>query len=157
MRTIRAGLVAAVALGLVVTACGSDDDPGGGGTSNTPSSPQVVFSVNLTGAAEAPGPGATNGHGTARITVDPRRDEVCFELSTTDLPNITAAHIHQGAAGVAGPIVVTLTTPVDGRSEGCVPAPSATVKSIASGKDSYYVNVHTTDLPDGAIRAQLTG
>jgi hypothetical protein len=156
MRTIRTGLVAACALALVVTACGSDDDSGGG-TPNTTSSRQVVFSVSLTGAAEAPGPGATDGRGTARITVDPQRDEVCFELSTSDLPNVTAAHIHQGASGVAGPIVVTLTTPQDGKSEGCVPAPSAAVKAIASGKDSFYVNVHSTEFPDGAIRAQLTG
>ena len=104
-----------------------------------------------------PGRDRPTGAGTAQITVDPQRDEVCYELSTSALPNVTAAHIHQGAAGVAGPIVVTLTTPQDGTSEGCVPTPSATVKAIASGTDSYYVNIHTTELPDGAIRAQLTG
>jgi hypothetical protein len=155
MRTIGTGLVAALALGLVLTACGSDDD--GGGTTGTTSSHQVVFSVNLTGAAEAPGPGSADGRGTARITVDSQRDEVCFELSTSNLPNVTAAHIHEGRAGTAGPIAVTLTAPTNGRSEGCVPAPASIVKAIASGQRSFYVNVHTSELPDGAIRAQLTG
>jgi CHRD domain len=155
MRTIRTGLVAAIALGLVATACGSDDDSGG--TPNTTSTQQVVFSVSLTGAAEAPGPGSTDGRGTARITVDPQRDEVCFELSTSSLPNVTAAHIHEGRGGTAGPIAVTLTTPQDGKSEGCVPASGSIVKAIASGDRSFYVNVHTTEFPDGAIRAQLTG
>jgi hypothetical protein len=155
MRTIRAGLVAALALGLVATACGSDDD--GGGTPDTTSSRQVVFNVNLTGAAEAPGPGSADGRGIARITVDPQGDEVCFEVSTTNLADVTAAHIHEGRAGTAGPIAVTLTTPQDGKSEGCVPATASIVKAIASGERSFYVNVHTTEFPDGAIRAQLTG
>src|SRR5689334_13204675 len=109
MRTIRTGLVAAVALGLVATACGSDDDSGS--TPDTTSSRQVVFSVNLTGAAEAPTPGSTDGRGTARITVDPQRDEVCFELTTSNLTDVTAAHIHEGRAGTAGPVAVTLTAP----------------------------------------------
>jgi CHRD domain len=155
MRTIRTGLVAAVALGLMATACGSDDDRGA--TPNTTSSKQVVFSVNLTGAAEAPTPGSADGRGTARITVDPQLDEVCFEISTSDLPDVTAAHIHEGRAGTAGPIAVTLTPPQNGKSEGCVPASGSIVKAIASGNRSFYVNVHTTEFPDGAIRAQLTG
>jgi hypothetical protein len=155
MRTIRTGLVAAVALGLIATACGSDDDSGS--TPSTTSTQQIVFSVNLTGAAEAPGPGATDGRGTARITVDPQRDEVCFELTTSDVPNVTAAHIHEGRAGTAGPIAVTLTAPQNGKSEGCVPTTASIVKAIASGQRSFYVNVHTTEFPDGAIRAQLTG
>jgi hypothetical protein len=155
MRTIRTGLVAAVALGLVTTACGSDDDDGG--TTSTTSSPQIVFNVSLTGTAEAPGPGSTDGRGTARITVDPDRDEVCYELSTSNLTGVTAAHIHEGRAGTAGPIAVTLTAPENGKSEGCTPTSASIVQAIASGQRSFYVNVHTSEFPDGAIRAQLTG
>jgi hypothetical protein len=154
MRTIRTGLVAAVALGLVAAACGSDDN---GATTDTTSSRQVVFNVNLTGAAEAPATGSTDGHGTARVTVDPDGDQVCVELTTSDLPNITAAEIRQGAAGTTGPVLVTLTTPQNGKSEGCVPASESVVSAIASGQRSFYLNVSSTDFPDGAIRAQLTG
>ncbi len=155
MRAIGTTFVAAVALGLLVTGCGSDG--GGGATTTTTSSHQVVFDVSLTGPAEVPGPGSADARGTARITVDAQRDEVCFELQVSNLQNVTAAHIHEGSATVAGPIVVTLITPQDGRSEGCIPTPGATVKAIASGKGSYYVNVHSSQYPDGAIRAQLTG
>src|SRR4051812_44664047 len=104
MRTIRTGLVAAVALGLVAGACSSDDD--NGAATNTTSSRQVVFTVNLTGAAEAPAAGSTEGRGTAHITVDPDGDQVCFELTTTNLPNITAAEIRQGTAATTGPVLV---------------------------------------------------
>jgi CHRD domain len=155
MRTLRTGLVAAVALGLLATACGSDDDKRA--TPSTTSSRQVVFSVNLTGAAEAPATGSTDGHGTARITVDPDGDQVCFELATSNVPNITGAEIRQGAAGTTGPVLVTLTTPRDGKSEGCVPASASVVSAIASGVRSFYLNVSTTDFPEGAVRAQLTG
>jgi hypothetical protein len=154
MRTIRTGLVAAVALGLVATACGDDDS---GGTTSTTSSRQIVFNVSLTGADEAPGPGSADGRGTARITVDPERDEVCYELSTSNLTGVTAAHIHEGRAGTAGPIAVTLTAPENGKSEGCTPTTASIVEAIASGQRSFYVNVHTSEFPDGAIRAQLTG
>jgi hypothetical protein len=158
MRSIRTGLVAAVALGpvlgLVASACGSDDH---GTTTSTTSSRQVVFSVNLTGAAEAPATGSPDGRGTARITVDPDGDQVCFELATSNVPDVTAAEIRQGAAGTTGPVLVTLAKPVDGRSEGCVPASAAAVRAIAGGTRSSYLNVTSAGFPNGAIRAQLTG
>jgi hypothetical protein len=155
MRTLRSGLVAAVALGLVASACGSDDDHGA--TTSTTSSRQVVFSATLTGAAEAPATGSADGRGTARVTVDPDRNQVCFELSTSNLTDVTAAEIRQGAAGTTGPVLVTLAKPQNGRSEGCVAASEAAVRAIASGRTSSYLNVTTADFPDGAIRAQLTG
>lgn len=155
MRTIRTGLVAAVALGLVASACGSDDDSGA--TTDTTSSRQVVFSVSLTGAAEAPATGSTDGRGTARITVDPDGDQVCFELTTSNLPNVTAAEIRQGSAGTTGPVLVTLTKPQNGKTEGCVPVSASVVSAIASGQRSSYLNVTSTEFPEGAVRAQLTG
>ena len=62
------------------------------------------------------------------------------------------------AAGVAGPIVVTLPTPgADGIADGCVSGlDSAILQEILDNPGGYYVNVHNGEFPDGAIRGQLT-
>lgn len=73
----------------------------------------------MTGAAEIPGPGDPDGTGTASIIVNSGQRRVCFDLTVQNIAPATAAHIHRGAAGVAGPVVVGLDAPSDGDSSGC--------------------------------------
>ena len=84
---------------------------------------------------------------------------------------ITGMHIHQGAAGVAGPVVVssglggsnTIAVPTPGAGSvfeqvpfgGSAPVPVATIQGILSNPSGYYLNIHTTDNPAGAMRGQL--
>jgi hypothetical protein len=116
------------------------------------------FTTSLTGAEEIPGPGDPDGSGVATLTLNHGQGEVCFTISVSDitLPAI-AAHIHQAPAGVAGPIVVTLVPPDGtGTSSGCVSGvDQALIKDIQQHPAGYYVNVHTTDYPAGAVRGQL--
>jgi hypothetical protein len=116
------------------------------------------FSTTLTGAEEVPGPGDPDGSGTVTLTLNPGAGEVCFEImvSNITLPAI-GAHIHEGPAGVAGPVDVTLTPPdASGMSSGCVSVDREEIMEIIQEPEEYYVNVHTTDFPDGAIRGQLS-
>jgi hypothetical protein len=84
--------------------------------------------------------------------------QACFTIATTNLPTAVAAHIHAGAAGTAGNIVIPLATPdAGGKSSGCMPASRSVVASILKAPASYYVNVHTDEFAGGAIRGQLTG
>jgi hypothetical protein len=54
-------------------------------------------------------------------------------------------------------VVVPLTPPdAAGVSGGCVSAASATIKAILKKPSGYYVNIHTSDFGDGAIRGQLS-
>ncbi|WP_420137223.1 CHRD domain-containing protein [Sphingomonas sp.] len=111
--------------------------------------------VLMTGAAEAPGPGAPQGMGDASLAFDTDRGQVCYRLRTTGIDTPTMAHIHKGAVGVAGGVVVPLTAPTNGSSEGCAPIAADVLAAIVAAPADYYVNVHNAAFPKGAIRGQL--
>lgn len=111
--------------------------------------------TSLTGAAEVPGPGDTDGAGTAEITVNAGQNQVCYKLAVTNIAPATMAHIHEGASTVAGPVKVTLGAPATGMSEGCVKVDRALALEILKRPADYYVNVHNAEFPGGAVRGQL--
>ena len=115
------------------------------------------FDAALTGAAEVPGPGDPDGSGEVVLTLNHGQGEVCFQLTVSDIAPATAAHIHRGAVGVAGPVVVGLTPPpTGGSSSACVSADRDLIKEIIQSPDGFYVNVHNEDFPAGAVRGQLS-
>jgi CHRD domain len=100
-------------------------------------------------------PTASNGSGTALVTLNQGQGEVCWDISVSDLTSpIILAHIHQGDAATNGPIVVDFMEPVNGLN-GCVHADAALIKAIRQDPAGYYVNVHTTMFPAGEVRGQL--
>jgi hypothetical protein len=113
------------------------------------------MTASMTGAQEVPGPGDSDGSGTAEITIVDATDNVCYDLNVRNIGPATVAHIHRGAQGVAGPPVVTLEAPTDGGAEGCISAPGALADEIEANPAAFYVNVHNAEFPDGAIRGQL--
>ena|SRR5947209_3929319 len=122
------------------------------------SSGAVTLHATLTGAGEAPAKGDTHGSGTATVSLTLAKNKVCFSISVKGIKLPAAfAHIHSGHAGKAGPIVVPLTAPAkNGRSVGCKSGvASSLIKAISGHPSSYYVNVHTTTFPGGAVRGQL--
>jgi|SRR5579884_228735 len=115
-----------------------------------------LLTAALDGAAEVPGPGADGAVGSAAVLVDPSRDMVCYALHIVNVDRPTAAHIHEGAVGVAGPVVVALTPPAPENSNGCVSNVDPSVISrLMQNPANFYVNVHNADFPDGASRGQL--
>jgi hypothetical protein len=117
------------------------------------------FSTTLTGAAEVPGPGDPDGTGLAVLQLNPGTGQVCFQLLVSDITlPAAAAHIHEAAAGVAGPVVVPLAPPdASGFSSGCVSdVDRELILDILQNPEEYYVNVHTSDFPAGAVRGQLS-
>src|SRR5712691_9108388 len=110
-----------------------------------------IAALDLKGTSE---PSAS---GTAVIRIRKDAGLVCYRLHAANvtLPTV-AAHIHRGAAGVNGPVVVPFTAPgADGNSSGCVTAAAALIDEIIGNPAGFYVNVHTKEHPGGAIRAQL--
>jgi CHRD domain len=161
-RRIIGTAVLAIVLAVVAVSPASAGRGGGGGGGTR----IVTFDIELTGAAEAPGPGDPDGTGVAQVNVFVKGAAgrtICYAIAVDaiTLP-ATAAHIHNAPAGVAGGIVVHLEPPQPfgsgtvGVSAGCVTGLSSSlVRDIVQHPDQYYVNVHTTDFPAGAVRGQL--
>ena len=120
--------------------------------------PRADLAVTLTGLQEVPGPGDPDGTGTVDVRVEPGQSRLCWNLYVRQTDAATAAHIHRGAAGSAGPPVLTLTTPgADGHSQGCAAVDEMLGRQIAIQAHDFYVNVHTAAYPNGAVRGQLRG
>lgn len=120
----------------------------------------VNYSAVLAGTNEVPEPGDPDGTGTAAVTIDSANGQICYNIT---VQNITlpaqAAHIHRGAAGEAGDVVVPfdLAPDANGVASGCVLVDAALLSEIAENPLGFYVNVHTTDFPNGAVRGQVAG
>jgi len=129
-----------------------------GGCATRPGMQRVTLAVTMTGIQEVPGPGDPDGIGTVEIRLQPAEAQLCWDLYARSIDPATAAHIHRGAAGIAGPPVLTLTTPgAAGRSQGCATLEPSLAQEIGLRSFDYYVNVHTAPHPAGAIRGQLRG
>ena len=113
------------------------------------------FVAQLSGAAEVP-PADPDGTGMARISINDAANRVCTDLEVRMIDNVTAAHIHRGAAGTNGPPVITLDPPDDNDSDDCDDATDALVDEIRANPSAFYVNVHTAAYPNGAIRGQIS-
>jgi len=124
---------------------------------------QMMLGAVMTGPQEvsssvtAPPVGDPDGNGDATFTIDAALGTVGYDIDVTDvaLP-ATGAHIHRGATGTVGPIVVNFNAPdATGHVEGTATAPSSILYEILHNPEGFYANVHTTEYPGGAIRGQL--
>jgi uncharacterized repeat protein (TIGR01451 family) len=111
---------------------------------------RTTLTAKLSGSNEVP-KGSPIGKGTSTITVNGR--QVCWKLTFSGIGKPTASHIHKGGAGRAGPVLVPLG--VAFKPSGCTNAPASVTKAILAHPSLYYVNIHTTKYPGGAIRGQL--
>ena len=114
------------------------------------------LTTTLTGEQEVPVLGDLDGIGSATVTVNPGQGVLCYELSVSGIALATAAHIHEAPVREAGPVVVTLATPTDGSSGGCIEVGRDLAKEILQDPSDYYVNVHNADFTGGALRGQLS-
>ena len=112
------------------------------------------YRAELNGANEPSG-GDPDGSGLARIEISDATNTVCTDLEVRQIGIVTAAHIHRGGAGVIGPPVITLDAPDDNDSDDCDTVADSLVDEIRANPGGFYVNVHTADYPNGAIRGQI--
>lgn len=125
------------------------------------------FSVQLAGKEVRDG-GDSDGQGYARLDLDPEHETACFTVSWRKVDGaVTAFHLHRGHRGSEGPHWVDFFDGkhfAGGRNTvgGCVHvdgkpgmSPRDKIQAIIHDPSGFYLNLHTTEFPDGAIRGQL--
>jgi hypothetical protein len=118
---------------------------------------ETTLKTTLAGPAEKPVPGDPKASGSATVTLDTAKAQVCYTVEVKGIAPATAAHIHKAPPSQAGPPAVTLKTPdAAGKSSGCAPADAALLKDLGDNPGAYYVNVHNAAFKAGAARGQLS-
>lgn len=152
------------AAGFVALAC--EDDNGGTGI---PSDVEI-FRATLNGANEVPAlPSPTTATGEATMTA--LGNLVSWRVEAANINNVVDGHIHFGAAGAPGGVMVFLD-PVPGDyttsmviAQGSFEVDDTVLVHMRAG--NAYVNIHTNDgvdpantgpgdFPGGEIRGQLS-
>lgn len=140
----------------------------------------AVLEAELNGREEVPADGSNkaivgdpNGKGKAYVFgIDDDPKTLCYAV--LDVRNVAeldqapgngrAAHIHEGERGTNGPVVANLAWPQNGQAADCLTEGEAgkfptgeagIVQRILKNPMKFYVNVHNSEFPNGAIRGQL--
>jgi hypothetical protein len=142
LRTV--GTVSVLALAGALASCATMSNLMGGGGQQ----------VTLSGANEVPQVN-TGASGTGTVTVTKDRN-VSAKINVTGM-TATAAHIHEGAAGSNGPVIVPFTKTGDNQFSAPEGARMTEAQYAAYKAGRTYVNVHSARNPGGEVRAQLKG
>ncbi|HYH47918.1 MAG TPA: CHRD domain-containing protein [Acidimicrobiia bacterium] len=142
------------------------------------------FSFELSGA-QVPAGGDPAARAVAGLRLDPEAEMVCLRANWRDVAGaVTAIHVHRAPEGKTGPHHIDL---LDGehlagaanRVEFCVqvggaqggggthahaagdhrPAssPAERIQEVVDNPGEFYLNIHSTEFPDGAVRGQIDG
>ena len=112
--------------------------------SGAAASGQVRISATLQGPSERA------GDERARVSLDPSRGELCWDIDTT-VARPTYAQIHDRA----GRTVVTFAKPW--AHESCGHVDPSVLRAVAAQPHDYLVDVHSRLRPHGAVRAYVNG
>lgn len=130
---------------------GAEDDEGLG---------DALLVSDLASGSEVPGPGDPAAAG--RFEAELHEGVLCVDMVVSGLgAAVTGAHLHDGAAGEAGPVIVDIGDPGSTAGDAvqwvdaCTEVADDVIARIAEASERVYVNVHTTSHPDGAVRGQL--
>ena len=116
------------------------------------------LSAKLKGKEEVPGPGDDDGTGEAQLETKIAKSKICYLIEYEDIGTATSAHVHKGAKGEDGKVVIPLFEDEETESpaEDCVKVEKdRTLKKLVKNPADFYVNLHNEEFPDGAIRGQL--
>lgn len=116
----------------------------------------VLFASGpLEGRQEVPAVASLAG-GTFAVTVDPAAGTLVAHANTSGADDAVAAHLHDGVAGVSGPVEIGLQQDAADASHWFVidaPVDATQLAELRAGR--WYVNVHTPANAPGEVRGQL--
>jgi len=116
-----------------------------------------TFLATLLGSNEVP-PVTTNANGAASLELDNTQTQLTYLVAVSNISNITASHIHRGAAGANGGIIHPLPFAAGAFAPGSpiagtIDLTPEDLNDLLLG--DFYINVHTTTNPGGEIRGQI--
>ncbi len=114
-----------------------------------------TFTASAVGANEPQG-GADDANAKGTFRIDTDAGKLCYSITANGLKDAAAMHIHKGAAGVEGPVVIPLDQAKIGAGEVCATAKAALLEDIMADSAGFYLNVHTPKFAAGAVRDQLS-
>ena len=121
-----------------------------------PSMSPMSFKANLDTRQEVPKETGASIRASGNFSATLSGAKLTWKLTFDHLTGAaTAAHIHSGVKGKAGPVIVALCGPCKSPVSGSAHVSAAVVKMLQSG--NTYVNVHTAKNPGGEIRGQVKG
>ena len=161
---VRTGLLASLGMIALLGGCSSDDDNTCG-----PAAAVKTFTVTLTKAAETPVCAAAGANATASATVTVSADGCQVQVSNFAYSGLSGpvamAHIHFGAPGVAGPIVLLFPdvaspinktfTSADYVAASGAPATYADFITQLRAGAHAYLNVHTAACGPGEVHGEI--
>jgi CHRD domain-containing protein len=139
---VTRGVLLALAVAAVVTGCATG--------------PRVpVYCAELRGAGPASDALDPEASGSARLELGGA--SIRFHIATSaNLGKVVATHLHQGGAGVNGPMAIELNPGFAGEVlDGSIPVETDLSARILANPSQYYVKLHSRKFPGGAIRGQL--
>jgi hypothetical protein len=122
-----------------------------------------AYLASLAGFQEV-GPVATSGTGSGLVVISTDASTITYLVTYSGLSGaLTAAHIHTGAVGVNGGVILPLTagpSPMTGTLTSANFTPSGAVTDFAGAvaairAGTTYINLHTAANPGGEIRGQI--
>lgn len=120
-------------------------------------SEKLLITTKLTGAQEVPAVNTT-ATGVASFHLNQTKDTMCIDIVAIGLSGpITGIHVHEGATGTNGGVVLNLSAFISGnRISTMITGSDLTAENIEKYLSGmYYLNVHTAANPNGEIRGQL--
>jgi hypothetical protein len=161
--TMKRQFALALTVALFAAACsGSSSSP----TTSSPTKPTFTAELKTSNEVPAITGAEASGSGTASITFDQTANTVTFVVNLSGFPAgtpINIAHIHTGAAGVSGAVLVTTTLAAgevtlangSGSFSKTAPVTADVAQGIINNPAGFYFNVHSTLNPGGVARGQL--
>jgi CHRD domain len=105
-------------------------------------------------------PSGSQASGATLVRINGTRLSFTTIIANPGRESFFAGHIHTGAAGVNGPVLITLFSGSTDRrlftQFESIEITEQQATTVCGNLAGHYVNYHTTDFPGGAIRGQLT-
>jgi hypothetical protein len=118
---------------------------------------KVALGAQLEGSSVRPGPAERRaGGGGANFLAIPSSNQLCYTVRAVVGSPPIEAHLHKAGAGANGPTILWLKAGTEvGQRANCVDVPPELLKDLLANPAGYYVDVHTYDFPNGAVRGQI--